>query len=262
MSRRRRRIHTHTHILEKREKQRRKRKRKRVRNIKERYKKRRKKEEATTTTTTVTAVAVEGKEEEGRGEQQRTIVILRNANFCAALGQWYRRGRGQNFSRVLHRDRSRPPPPHLAPPTFTWPCTGKAQPASENASTSRETGRIFILVDGAGLKTGEKKKGREEGRKEKRQGEKKRPIFPANYGDDRRGGAVEGVESSRVESPVNREFLFEFITSCRLFQFFLVFFVLRTCNILSRSVFEFGIRSRASIRKLFVRRKREKGGET
>ena len=31
--------------------------------------------------------------------------------------------------------------------------TGKAQPASENASTSRETGRIFILLDGAGLKT-------------------------------------------------------------------------------------------------------------
>ena len=168
-----------------------------MRNIKERYKKRRKKEEATTTTTTVTAVAVEGKEE-GRGEQQRTIVILRNANFCAALGQWYRRGRGQNFSRVLHRDRSRPPPPHLAPPTFTWPCTGKAQPASENASTSRETGRIFILVDGAGLKTGEKRKeGRKEGRKRGRE-EKNDPSFlPIT-------GTIEGEgrskESSRVES--------------------------------------------------------------
>lgn len=200
MSRRRRRIHSHTHILERSSEGR---ERKRVRNIKERYKKRRKKEEATTTTTTttVTAVAVEGKEEEGRGEQQRTIVILRNANFCAALGQWYRRGRGQNFSRVLHRDRSRPPPPHLAPPTFTWPCTGKAQPASENASTSRETGRIFILVDGAGLKTGEKKKGREEGRKEgKGAGRKKTTHLSCQLrGRSKgKGGRRSRVESSRV----------------------------------------------------------------
>lgn len=197
MSRRRRRIHTHTHILERSSEGR---ERKRVRNIKERYKKRRKKEEATTTTTTITAVAVEGKEE-GRGEQQRTIVILRNANFCAALGQWYRRGRGQNFSRVLHRDRSRPPPPHLAPPTFTWPCTGKAQPASENASTSRETGRIFILVDGAGLKTGEKKKGREEGRKEgKGAGRKKTTHLSCQLrGRSKgKGGRRSRVESSRV----------------------------------------------------------------
>lgn len=72
----------------------------------------------------------------------------------------------------------RSPPVPLHPVPFAPPrspgCTGKAQPASENASTSRETGRIFILLDGAGPKT-------------------KRPLFCQLHGEPE--GASRGLEA-------------------------------------------------------------------
>lgn len=127
-------------------------------------------------------------------------------NFCA-VGQCYRRERGQNLSRGSHRDRSRPPPrlshppPMRYPPTFTW---------SYGQGPTRFRERIYISRNRPNFYTS-RRRGPENKRK-KGKGRKNDPSFLPITGRIERGAGSR--ESSRVaDNPVSPrcESLFKYV---------------------------------------------------
>lgn len=127
-------------------------------------------------------------------------------NFCA-VGQCYRRERGQNLSRGSHRDRSRPPPrlshppPMRYPPTFTW---------SYGQGPTRFRERIYISRNRPNFYTS-RRRGPENKRK-KGKGRKNDPSFLPITGRIERGAGSR--ESSRVADnpvPPRCESLFKYV---------------------------------------------------